>query len=77
MNLLDDSILAILSGSTLIGVFKGFIRQVLTILGIIVVATLTATVMPYAKSLLTDIISNDSARNLAAMIASALLLVIF
>ena len=75
MNILDYVIIAIFVLSTVLGVFKGFIKQALTIIGVIVVATLTATVTPYVQNWLTSVIADDNTRAVVAMIASVLLLV--
>ena len=76
MNVLDYVILALAAVSVIHGIFKGFIRQVLVIVGIIVVAMLTATVQPYIQSWLTNLIPDDSKRAVVAMILSVILLIV-
>ena len=76
MNIVDYVILAVFVFSTVVGIIKGFVKQVLTVVGVIVVATLTATVAPYVQQWLTNYIQSDNARTIVALIASALLLVV-
>lgn len=76
MNILDYIIIAIFAFSVILGLFKGFIKQILTVIGVIVVATLTASVAPYVQSWLTNAIPDDNTRTIVAMIASVLLLII-
>ena len=76
MNILDYVIIAIFAFSVLLGLFKGFIKQILTVIGVIVVATLTATVAPYVQNWLVDAIPDDNTRTIVAMIAAVLILII-
>lgn len=76
MNILDYVIIAVFIISTVIGIFKGFIKQALTIIGVIVVATLTATITPYVQSWLVKVIENENTRTVLAMVVSVVLLVV-
>ena len=76
MNVLDYIILALFIASTVYGLFKGLIKQALTIVGVIVVATLTATVAPYVQSWMTNLIADENTRAVVAMIAAAALLIV-
>ena len=73
MNILDYIILIVFAVCTIVGLFKGFIKQVLAILGVFVVATLTATVAPWVSSWLPSSIGADS-RPVVAMIAAAIII---
>ena len=75
MNVLDYIIIALFVASTVYGLFKGLIKQALTIVGVIVVAMLTATVAPYVQSWLAGVIADENTRTVVAMIASVVLLV--
>ena len=74
MNTIDIIFLIFLAISVLAGFFKGLIRQILTILGIITVATLTATIAPYVQSWFVNVIENDKTRNLISFIVAAFLI---
>ena len=50
MNVLDYVIFAMLAISLIVGLIKGFIKQILTVVGVIVVPTLTATATPYMQT---------------------------
>ena len=76
MNILDYVIIAIFAFSVILGLFKGFIKQILTVIGVIVVATLTATIAPYVQNWLADAIPDDNTRTIVAMMASVFLLII-
>ena len=76
MNVLDFIVLALFVASTINGLFKGFIKQTLTIVGVLVVAMLTATVTPLVQSWLVNVIDNENTRTLVAMVASVVLLIV-
>ena len=76
MNILDYVIIAIFVIGTVIGVFKGFIKQLLTIVGVIVVATLTATIEPFVQSWFTKVIASENARSIVALIVTVILLIV-
>ena len=76
MNVLDYIILALLAVSMIIGFVKGFIKQVLTVAGIIVVALLTATVSPWVQSWFTGVIESEGTRAAVAMFATVILLAV-
>ena len=76
MNILDYVILAIFALGTVIGIFKGFLKQILTVVGVIVVATLTATVQPYVQSWLTKAIASENTRSVVSLIATVILLIV-
>lgn len=74
MNWVDVIFLVALGLCVVIGIFKGIIKQVLTILGIFVVATLTATVAPLVQGWFAGVIDNENTRSLIAMVIAALIL---
>lgn len=74
MNILDYIVLAVIVGAVVVGVFKGVIQQVLSILGIFFVATLTATVAPYVQNWFAGTEIPEAARTVVAMIVASLLL---
>lgn len=74
MTVLDFVILAILAISMIIGFFKGLLKQVLTLVGIIVVALLTATFSPMVQSWFVKLIENDNVRVAVAMFATLIIL---
>ena len=74
MNILDYIVLILAAGCVVFGVFKGIIKQVLTIIGIIFVATLTATVAPYVQSWFANTSLDENSRTVVAMIATVVLL---
>lgn len=74
MNVFDYIILAILAISMIIGFVKGFLKQLLAVAGIVVVAMLTATVSPFVQNWLVGIIPNDGVRTAVAMFATLILL---
>lgn len=74
MNVLDYVILALAIAGIVIGLFRGFIKLVLTAIGVIVVATLTATVEPYVQNWFVNTSIDEGTRNVVAMIATVLLL---
>lgn len=76
MNVLDYIVMALAVIFVVVGVFKGLFRQILTIVGIIVVATLTATVSPYVQSWLVETPIPENARALVAIIASVILIAV-
>lgn len=76
MNVLDYIILVLVVASTVNGIFKGFIKQVLTIIGVVVVATLTATIAPYVQNWFVNLIEDEGKRTMIAMIVAAVLLIV-
>ena len=74
MNLIDYVIFAILVISMIVGFVKGFIKQLLTVGGIIVVALLTATVSPFVQNWLAAYIEAEGTRAAVAMFATVILL---
>ena len=74
MNIVDYIVLISVVGAIAIGVFKGVIQQVLSVLGIFFVATLTATVAPYVQNWFANTEMPEGARTVVAMIATVLLL---
>lgn len=74
MNILDYIVLLLIGAGLLIGIFKGIIKQALTIVGIFVVATLTATVAPYVQSWIVRTPVPENSQTVVAMIATVLLL---
>ena len=76
MTVLDYIVIALFVASTVNGIFKGFIKQTLTIIGVFVVTMLTATIAPYVQSWFVNVIENENTRTLVAMVASVLLLIV-
>ena len=76
MNVLDYIVLLLVVVSTVNGIFKGFIKQTLTIIGVFVVTMLTATIAPYVQSWFVNVIQDENTRTLVAMLASVVLLII-
>ena len=76
MNIIDYVILGLLAISMIVGFFKGLLKQLLTVAGIIVVAMLTATVSPYVQNWFVNVIESDSVRTIVAMIATVILLAV-
>lgn len=76
MNVLDYIVILLFVVSTVNGIFKGFIKQALTIIGVFVVTMLTATVAPYVQSWFVSLIENENTRTLVAMIATVVLLIV-
>lgn len=76
MIVLDYIILALVVLSTVIGIIKGLIKQVLTIVGVIVVPTATAAVAPHVQGWLAKAIENDSTRQVVAMLATLVVIVL-
>ena len=74
MNYIDYIIFAILAISLVVGFFKGLIKQLLMVGGIIVVALLTATVSPFVQNWLAGIIAAEGTRAAVAMFATVILL---
>ena len=74
MNYIDYVIFAILAISLVVGFFKGLIKQLLTVGGIIVVALLTATVSPFVQNWLSGLIEAEGTRTAVAMFATVILL---
>ena len=66
MNVLDYIIFAFLAISLITGFVKGFIKQLLTVVGVIVVPTLTATATPYVQTWLGGI---EQLANISAPLA--------
>ena len=75
MNVLDYIVLALLVASTVLGIFKGFFKQILTIIGVIVVAALTATVSPFVQNWFVNVIEDENTRTVIAMIVTVILLI--
>ncbi len=76
MNTIDIIFLVAMAICVVIGFFKGIIKQVLTIVGIILVSTLTATVAPLVQEWFVGVIENDGTRSVIAMVVAALLLTV-
>ncbi len=76
MNAIDIIFLIAMAVCVIAGFFKGIIRQVLTLVGIVVVASLTATVAPHVQKWLGGVVENENTRKVIAMIAAALLLAV-
>ena len=76
MNVLDFIILAILALSMVIGFFKGLIKQLLTVVGIVVVAMLTAIVAPYVQNWFASTEMAEGTRSAVAMFATVILLAV-
>lgn len=76
MNVLDYIVLVLFVISTVNGLFKGFIKQTLTIVGVFVVTMLTATVTPLVQSWFVNVIEDENTRTLVAMVASVILLIV-
>ena len=76
MNVLDYIFLALVAVAFIAGLFKGLIRQILTIVGVILVATLTATVEPYVQNWFVNTSMDEGTRNVVAMIATVILLTV-
>ena len=74
MNVLDYIYIALVVLAFLVGFWKGFIKQVLAVVGVIVVAMLTATVEPYVQNWFVNTSLSEGARNVVAMIATVVLL---
>ena len=76
MNVLDYIVLALAVGFVVIGIFKGLMRQILTIIGLIVVASLTATVSPYVQGWLANTTMSENTRLIVAMLVSIVILAV-
>ncbi len=76
MNGIDIFFLIVMALCVVMGFFKGIIKQVLTILGVIAVASLTAVVAPYVQGWLEGAIGDENLRNALAMIVAALLIAV-
>lgn len=76
MNAIDIVFIVALALCVVLGIFKGVIKQALTILGIFTVATLTATVAPYVQGWFANLIADENTRSVIAMIIAALLLAV-
>ena len=76
MNILDYVILGVVAISLVIGLVKGLIKQLLTVVGIIAVATLTATVSPFVENWLSGVIAAEGTRAAVAMFASVVLIAV-
>lgn len=76
MNIIDIIFLILLAGLVILGVFKGIIKQVLVILGIFVVTTLTATIAPYVQGWFAGVIESEGTRSVIAMIVAAVILTV-
>ena len=76
MNFIDYIIFAILAISMIVGFVKGFIKQLLTFGGIIVVALLTATLSPIVQGWLSGVIEAEGTRAAVAMFATFIVLAI-
>lgn len=78
MNVLDYIILAAFAIGLILGLIKGFVKQILAIAGVILISTLTAVLCPYVQNWLTDLIANEGTRNVVALIVTVVgLLVIY
>ncbi len=75
MNTIDIIFIVVMGLCVILGFFKGLIRQIMTVLGIIAVATLTATLAPYVQKWFANIIVNENTRSLVAMLVAALIIV--
>ncbi len=76
MNVIDIIFLITMVLCVVVGIFKGLVRQILTILGIITVASLTATFAPYVQGWFANVIASEGTRNVIAMIVAALLIAV-
>ena len=76
MNVLDYIVIVLFVISTVNGIFKGFIKQALTIIGVLVVTMLTATVAPYVQSWFVNVIEDENTRTIIAMVATVVLLIV-
>lgn len=76
MNIIDIIFLVLLAGLVILGVFKGIIKQILVILGIFAVSTLTAVVAPYVQGWFAGVIENEGTRSVVAMIVAAIILTV-
>ena len=74
MSIVDYVIFAILAISMIVGFIKGFIKQLLTVGGVIVVALLTAVVSPFVQNFLSSYIEAEGTRAAVAMFATVILL---
>ena len=74
MNILDYIILGVLAVCMIIGFVKGLLKQLLALVGIFVVATLTATLTPIVQSWLIKVISNESICSIVSLIATFVIL---
>lgn len=75
-NAFDWVILGITAFLFVMGVIKGFLKQLFAFLGIVVVFSFGSVLAPYAQGWLESIITDASLRSLVAMIASYLVLFI-
>ena len=76
MNVLDYVIIAFAVAGLVLGFFKGVIKLTLSIVGIVVVSMLTATVEPYVQNWFVNTGMSEGTRNVVAMVATLLLLVV-
>ena len=74
MNYIDYIFIAIAVVGLVVGLWKGLIKQVLGIVGVIVVAALTATVEPYVQNWLVNTSMSEGTRNVVAMLGAVVLL---
>lgn len=74
MNVLDYIIIGLAVAGVVLGLFRGFIKLVLTAVGVIVVSTLTATVEPYVQNWFVKTSMEEGTRNFVAMVVTIILL---
>ena len=76
LNTLDYIILGLTAFFFILGIIKGFLKQLFSFLGMIIVFTCGSILTPYAQEWLSGVIPDESLRSVVAMVASYLVLFI-
>ena len=76
LNTLDYIILGLTTFFFILGIIKGFLKQLFSFLGMIIVFTCGSILTPYAQEWLSGVIPDESLRSVVAMVASYLVLFI-
>ena len=76
MTVLDFIILALVVLSTVIGIIKGLIKQILKIIGVIVVPTATAALAPTVQGWFTNLIENEGTRKVVALLTTFVVILV-
>jgi len=76
MNILDYIILGVFAISLILGVLKGFLKQIFSIIGFFVVIFGTSFLAPYVQNWFAGSIESENTRLIIAMVASAIILIV-
>ncbi len=74
MNIVDYIVLGCMAVALVVGILKGFLKQIFAVVGVFVVAIGTSYLSPYPEQWLASVIENDSTRSLVALIATFIVL---